>query len=172
MVRLLEFNANRVERHGFVPLKQIDPKQYKALRCSGATALYDATYDAIAATNSYAQTLFDQDFDVNGAIYIITDGMDNSSGMQATDVGREIRKALKTEFMDSLITVLIGVDTQDASISAYLHMFKTDAGLTQYVDMNDASSSNLAKLGAFVSKSISLQSRALGTGQAAQSLAF
>ncbi|MCP4696209.1 MAG: VWA domain-containing protein [Gammaproteobacteria bacterium] len=172
MVRLLLFNDRRQEVHGFVPLSQIDPGAYKPLKCRNATALYDAVYDAVGATNQYAKKLFAKDFDVNGAIYIITDGMDNCSTMPPAAVANQVRSAMKQEYMESLITVLVGVDTNEASVSAHLQLFKDEAQLTQFVDVADASSDNLAKLGSFVSKSISMQSQALGTGAPSQSLTF
>ncbi len=172
MVRLLAFNDSRQEIHGFVPLNKIDPAGYKPLVCSGSTALYDAVYDAVAATNAYAKTLFSQDFDVNAAIYIITDGMDNCSSLRPNAIADQVRKAMKQEYLDSLITVLVGVDTRDAGVSAHLQLFQTDAQLSQFVDIADADAGNLAKLGRFVSHSISLQSQALGSGNGAQSLSF
>lgn len=172
MVRLLLFNDSRQEVHGFVPLSQIDANAYKPLKCYGATALYDAAYDAVAATNAYAKDLFAQDFDVNAAIYIITDGMDNCSGVSPAAVADQVRKAIKQEYLESLITVLVGVDTRDAGVAAHLQLFQNEAKLTQYVDVADAAPDNLAKLGNFVSKSISMQSQSLGTGSASQSLAF
>lgn len=172
MVRLVLFNESRRELHGFVPLNQIDPRGYKPLRCSGATALYDACYDAVGATNTYAQTLFQQDFDVNAAIYILTDGMDNCSATSPKEVARQVRKALKEEYLESIITVLVGVGTQDAAITAHLQVFKDNAKLSQFVDVADASPDNLAKLGSFVSQSISMQSQALGSGTVARSLSF
>jgi len=172
MVRLLLFNETRQEMHGFVPLNQIDPNGYKPLQCSGATALYDAVFDAVGATNAYAKTLFSQDFDVNAAIYIITDGMDNCSSVRPKAIADQVRKAMKQEYLESLVTVLVGVDTRDAGVSAHLQLFQNDAKLTQFIDVADADPDNLAKLGSFVSQSISMQSQALGTGAASQSLSF
>lgn len=172
MVRLLAFNEKTREIHGFVPLNQIDPDQYKPLRCSGATALYDAVYDAIAATNQYAGNLFAQDFDVNAAVYIITDGEDNRSRLRPAEIANQVRAAARQEFLESLISVLIGVNTGSASASAHLQLFKDEAELTQFVDVADADPDSLARLGSFVSRSISLQSQSLGSGTAAQSLTF
>ncbi|OAD21829.1 hypothetical protein THIOM_002398 [Candidatus Thiomargarita nelsonii] len=164
MVRLLLFNEKRHEVHGFVPLNQIDVNAYKPLKCRGATALYDAVYDAVSATNLYAQNLFTQDFDVNAAIYIITDGMDNCSKIRAKEIAVQIERAMKQEYVESLITVLIGVVNQSASPP--LQKFKDEAKLTQFLNLAEANPDNLAKLGQFVSKSISMQSQALGTGAA------
>ncbi len=159
LVRLVLFNSNRQELHGFVPL-------------GGMTALYDAVYDAVAATNTYAQTLFAQDFEVNAAIYIITDGMDNCSTIKPADIAAQVQRAIKQECLETLITVLVGVDTRNAGVSAHLQLFKDEAQLSQFVDVADANAANLAKLGQFVSHSISLQSQALNTGAGVPSLSF
>ncbi|MEM7019170.1 MAG: hypothetical protein AAF512_17735 [Pseudomonadota bacterium] len=172
MVRLLHFNTKRNEIHGFIPLNQINPDDYKPLHCEGMTALYDAVYDAIGATNTYAQNLVAQDFDVNAAVFIITDGEDNSSKITPAKIADQVRRASREECLESLLTVLIGVNAQSAGASAHLQIFKDEAELSQFVDVADAGPDNLAKLGAFVSRSISMQSQALGMGNSPQSLSF
>jgi len=172
MVRLLLFNDQRKEIHGFVPLNQINSNAYKPLKCSGSTALYDAVYDAIGATNVYAKTLFDQDFDVNAAVYIITDGEDNCSAMTPDMIARQIQESLRREYLESLISVLVGVNTANGTSSGYLQLFKDEAKLTQFIDIANATSTTLAKLAAFVNKSIRAQSQALGTGTVSKSLTF
>jgi hypothetical protein len=57
-------------------------------------------------------------------------------------------------------------------MKAYLDNFKRQAGFTQMVALDDANDKTLAKLAAFVSKSISAQSAALGTGGTSQSLSI
>lgn len=71
----------------------------------------------------------------------------------------------------SFNTVLVGVGN-DPAIQSLLKQFKDEAGLDQYVNMGDATPNNLAKLAAFVSKSISSTSQALGTGSPSQPLTF
>lgn len=171
MLRLVTFNETVTEDHGFKPLNTIQPGDYKGFFPSGMTALYDATYSSIAATIQYAQTLVDQDFDVNGAIYIISDGADNRSKTSRSMIQKQLKKAITDETgIESLITVLVGVNTADCR--PYLEKFQKEAGLTQFVDVGEATPQKLAKLGAFVSKSISSQSQALGTGAPSQSLTF
>lgn len=172
LVRLLTFNNRRQEIHGFVPLRDIDPDAYKPLKCSGATALYDSVFDAVGASNQYAQNLSAQNLDVNAAVYVLTDGMDNNSGQTPQDIAREVRKTLKQEHLESLTSVLVGLDTQDAGVAAYLQLFKDEAELGQYVDVADANPDNLARLSNFVTQSISLQSQLLGTGMLPKSLSF
>ena len=59
-----------------------------------------------------------------------------------------------------------------SSCQQELDEFKTLANLTQYVDVGEVSDQKLAKLAAFVSKSISSQSTSLGTGGASQPITF
>jgi len=74
--------------------------------------------------------------------------------------------------MESLVSVLVGVNVQDRRIGAYLQDFKNEAGFTQYVELQNAHAKTLAKLADFVSRSIAAQSQALGTGGASQTLGF
>jgi hypothetical protein len=71
-----------------------------------------------------------------------------------------------------MMTILVGVNVNDPQVSQCLKDLKDQAGFTQYVELKDATASSLAKLADFVSKSISAQSQALGTGGPSQSLAF
>ena len=172
MLRLLSFNDTVYEVHGFLPLNSINADDYKALKCGGMTALYDSVFSAVGATLTYSESLISQDFDVNGAVYIITDGADNSSAETRKSIAKQLAKAKQSEVIESLISVLVGVNTKDGDCQIYLEDFKNEAGLTQYVDIGDATPQKLAKLGGWVSKSISSQSQALGTGCPSQSLTF
>jgi len=78
--------------------------------------------------------------------------------------------AIQGEDIESLLTILIGVN--DNSYKSYLETFKDEANLSQYVSVGDATAQKLAKLAAFVSKSISSQSQSLGSGGASQLLTF
>ena len=162
MLRVLTFNANIDEVHGFRNLMDIEVNDYNDFRCGGMTALYDAVFSAVGATNTFAKTLVDKDFTVNGGIYIITDGADNASTMSANAVAEEFKKALSGEKLESLVSVLIGIN--DIDCANELSDFKDDAGISQYVAMGDVTAGKLAKLGGFISKSISSQSQSLGTG--------
>jgi len=166
MLRVLQFDNSLDEIHGFKPLTDIDPAGYPNFVPRGSTALYDASYSAIGATVAYAKQLMDNDFDVNGAVYIITDGLDNQSSMTPSMVRDAVEKSKRTEVIESLLTILIGINTQDAQVSGMLDVFKQDADLTQYVDVGEATPAKLAKLGGFISQSISSTSQALGTKSA------
>jgi uncharacterized protein YegL len=164
MLRLLLFNSAENEYHGFKLLANCNPDDYlNILNCGGATALFDASYNGIEATNNYGKNLTDNDFSVNGIVFVLTDGDDNSSTYGISKVKDSLEKSVKQEYMESMVSVLIGINTNN-QINSYLDDFHKQAGFTQYLNIGDADSKKLAKLAEFVSKSISSQSQSLGTG--------
>ena len=178
MIRYLTFNHSINEIHGFRLLKDIDPNaDYDELIPDGYTALFDASYDAIGATLEYSTRLVDDyEFDVNGAVYIITDGMNNRGSMTPKSIKDKVSSAVSAEKIESLITVLVGLHDPKGSWSnevvQHLEMFQEDAELSQFVDAGDATAGKLAKLANFVSQSVSSQSQVLGSGAASQNLTF
>lgn len=176
LIRLLHFNDNVREIHGFKTLVDVDPNAYDPLHPSGMTALFDASFDGIGATLEYAKRLVDQDFDCNGAVYVITDGMDNQSSMTPSAIKDKIAEALRNEEIESLITVLIGIQDPNsrwsADVKQALQKFKDEANLDEFIDAGDATPQKLAKLANWVSQSVSSQSQALGTGGPSQILSF
>ncbi|MEC7985820.1 MAG: hypothetical protein VX278_11700 [Myxococcota bacterium] len=167
MLRTVEFNSALVETHGFKTIPTCDPANYhKIFTAQGYTALYDATINSVESLGSYGRSLYDHDFDVNGIIFVITDGGDNNSKRGASDVKASIHRLRRSECLDSLLMILIGVNVQDASLSQSLERFSKEADFDHYIELADADPNTLAKLSRFVSRSISLQSRSLGTGNA------
>ena len=177
MIRYLVFNHNITEMHGFRLLKDINPDEYESLNPDGYTALYDASYDAIGATIDYSTRLVDDyEFDVNGAVYIVTDGMNNRGSMTPKSILDKASTAVSKEKIESLITILVGLhdpaESWAAEVKLHLESFAADAGLSQFVDIGDATAGKLAKLANFVSQSVSSQSQSLGTGAPSQNLTF
>lgn len=175
MVRLVAFDNNMREIHGFKQLVDCDVSDYNScLNAGGSTLLFETAQNAINATADYGKDLSDNDYDVNAIVFIITDGMDNESGsITSVSVGDALKKAMMDEHLESIMSILIGVGVgQYISVSTYLDDFKKDAGLSQYVEMKDANEKTLAKLAAFISKSVSSQSSSLGTGGPSQALTF
>jgi len=172
LVRVTTFNSyvGVQEVHGFIPLQQIDPANYKDFNPNGMTNLFDAVYEAVEATNRYAKVLTEQDFQVNACIYIVTDGDNNASTRTTTQIKDAIARVKTDEVMESLHAALIGIN--DASFKNVLENFAMAIGLNQYVSVDDATPGKLARLAQFVSKSISSQSQALGTGGPSQNLTF
>lgn len=172
MIRLVSFNHDVAEEHGFKLLSQCNPDDYLGLlNCGGQTALYDSSYTALEVLKAEAKRLTDNNYDVNAVAFVITDGEDNHSSFRAEQVKQSIADAMKSESLKTLVTVLIGVGA-DPGVSGYLQKFKDEAGFTQFVNVGDATAKNLAKLAQFVSKSISASSTSLNTGSAPASLSF
>jgi uncharacterized protein YegL len=166
MIRLLVFNTQLDEIHGYKLLEQCNVGDYdNCLHPGGMTALYDAAENAVVASIDYAKKLTEADFDVNGIVIFVTDGDDNRSKSSEKAVGTALANAMKTEALESLVSILVGVGVQDnPHLSSYLNQFQTGAKITQYVEIASANAKTLAKLAEFVSKSISAQSQSLGTG--------
>lgn len=175
MVRVIRFSnafsKNIDEIHGFKPLSLIDPNvDYVVSIPGGGTPLYDAAYSVIGATNAYAKELVDQDFGVNAIVFLITDGGDTGSIATRQMVRDEARSSVSGEILESMISVLVGINTKEPGLLQMLTDFKVDAELTHFIDADDATPANLAKLAQFVSRSISSQSQALGTGGPSQQI--
>lgn len=173
LVRVTQFSGDLEEVHGFKLLEYCNPADYDtALSIGSATALYDAAENGIAATGAYARDLSAQSFSANGIVFVLTDGDDNDSTLPMKAVKAAIDTIRKDESLESLLTVLIGVNVKDPAMAKYLKEFHQKVGFTQYVELEQADATTLAMLADFVSRSISAQSMALGTGSAAPSLTF
>tara|TARA_Y100000310_G_C20672285_1_gene810952 strand:- start:386 stop:1171 length:786 start_codon:yes stop_codon:yes gene_type:complete len=163
------------EIHGFKLMPQIGDSDYDGCLSLGRmTPLYDGVENAISATSDWARQLDDNDVDVNAAVYIITDGMENRSSTTVSDVRDALRKAMTDEDapLESLITILIGVNIQEPMFSASLAEFKDEAGLTEFIELENAEPKTLAKLGNFISRSLSLTSTALKSGAPSQPISL
>lgn len=173
LLRLIKFNDRLEEVHGFKALNTIDAKDYiDILQPSGNTALFDSVQSAIEATKEYAGILHGQEFQSNAIIFIVTDGIDNHSSATASSIKKAVSKAVKEENLESLTIVLVGISSGDPAIAVYLDGIKNDAGITQFVDIGEASANKLAKLANFISKSISSTSQALQQGTSSTLLTF
>lgn len=173
MIRLVAFEDFAEEVHGFKLLSQINQADYDGvLHPGGMTALYDAAVDAIEATTNYAEVLAKQDYMTNGFVVVITDGMDNRSKMTPAKVKEALTKAVKSEFLESIMSILVAVNVGDSSVKTALQDFNTTVGFTQYVELNDADEKTFAKMANWLSQSVSSQSSALGTGGPSQSINF
>ncbi|MBI2109224.1 MAG: hypothetical protein HYT93_03560 [Parcubacteria group bacterium] len=150
------------EIHGFKPLSEIDPQAYPALKPGGWTPLCDACYSSLGAMNEYGKNLSENDFGVNAIAFVITDGGENSSTATMKMVKDEATRGISGEILESMISVLVGINA--GSCTRELDEFKNEAGLSHFVNAGEATKGKLAKLAGFVSRSVSSQSQALGTG--------
>jgi uncharacterized protein YegL len=171
LLRLTKFNGTVDEIHGFKLLSTIAPKDYdNILNPTGGTALFDAVQSAVEATKDYGEILTNQDYGVNGIIFVITDGDDNESVGNSNSVKKAIKDIKKAEKLEDVSIVLVGVG--DVSVQSYLQDFQQKAEITQFVDIGGATASKLAKLAQFISQSISSKSKDLQNGTSSDLLSF
>ncbi len=172
LVRLMAFASDVSELHGFRPLAECKAGDYDGVLRSlrGTTALFDATINGVEATAAYGEKLLSSGYDVNGIVIVLTDGMDNDSAGTMAECKKVFDEALATEKLESLVTILVGVNINDCA--QYLGAFAKTVGFTQFVDMGQADAKSLTRLASFMSRSISSQSVSLGTGGPSQLLTF
>ena len=173
MLRVLVFSNNVDEIHGFMPVNSIDLDLYDKIKCSGShTSLYKSVFSGVGATIEYSKELYNNhDIDSNGAVYIVTDGLDNVGGISPDDIKDIIH--LSGESIESIISILIAVrDTNNdwGDTEASLKRFKEDAELTEFIDAGQCDPKALAKIRGAVSASISSTSQSLGSGGPSQQL--
>lgn len=173
LVRLLAFNHEVTEEHGFKPLADCHLGGYDGfLKPGGTTALYDASINLVDSLATYGKSLIDQDYTVNGLLVVLTDGVDVGSTFRANHVREALQRALRSEALESLVSILIGINVQDAEVSRFLKAFKDEAGFGQYIEAKDASPKTFAKVAGFISKSVSSQSQAVGSKAPSQPITF
>ena len=176
MLRVVKFDDDVEEIHGFKPLPGCALHDYdQCLSGGGTTALYDACYTSIQSACTYAEALYDHDFDVNAVVFVITDGCEYPRG-NSVATRKMIKDALsasvESEQLESIVSVLIGVNAGERRLRKYLGEVKDECGFTQFVPLDGADAATLARLGDFISRSVSAQSTSLGSGAATQSLVF
>ena len=179
LIRAASFSSNGrqdnvKEIHGFSLLNSIDVKNYKgSINPSGTTPLYDAALSAVESIDVYGKSLHDQEYLCNGIIFVVTDGAENASvNNDVKAIKKSIDKMKRNEHLESVRTILIGVNDSDAGLRAELDSFKSNAGFDEYISLGDITAGKLAKLAQFVSRSISSTSQALGSGKVSQPVDF
>ncbi len=173
LLRLVQFDDYVKELHGFRELSQIDPSEYDSiLQLGGMTALNDAVFQSIEITRDYAKILVNQDFTVNAIIFVVTDGVNNRSKHDAGEIKKLIENVKRDECLESIQVVLIGITGGDQGIRNILQNFQQEVDITKYLNIDDATPSELAKLANWVSQSIISSSTALGSGGPSTLLTF
>ncbi len=174
MIRLIVFADGVTQVHGFKLLQDCSPASYDGiLKPEGLTALFDATIDGLQAMTAWGRHLQSQNYSANGIIIVVTDGANNSGAERKPDaVAKAMKHARLSENLESIISILVGVNTGVGGCSGYLKDVDNEAGFDQYVDIKDATPDAFAKFGRFVSASVSSQSQARGSGGPSQTLSF
>jgi uncharacterized protein YegL len=180
LYRTTAFNAplsgsTITELHGFTLLDQMDTAKFiGALNPDGGTPLVDATLEAVEALYDMGKKLYAKKYICNGILFILTDGEENASDTSHTTgmIKDTIERICKERILESIRTILIGVNDTQVYFKTKLEQFKTEAGIDEYISIGEATSGKLAKLAQFVSQSVSSQSQALGSGGPSQPLSF
>lgn len=176
MFRVSKFGSSVSEIQGFRFFKDINPDDYSNLIVNpqGMTALIDGTVDGIDALYNQAKDLYSKDFDCCNAVEVlITDGENNHSQYDYADIKRLHAEVLKSEALESMRRILIGVNpTKDQRYAQYLTDYQQKAGYDQFIEVDEVTPSKFAQLADFISKSVSTQSQALGSGQPSQAIKF
>jgi hypothetical protein len=163
------------EIHGYTLLNAINPADYtNCLSPNGSTPLIDATLEGVDSIYDYGKKLFKQKFLCNGILLVLTDGEENASdpNHSASDIKAMIDRIKQETVLESLRTILIGVNDSDPSMKRHLDDFRNSAGIDEYISMGDVTAGKLAKLAQFVSQSVSSQSQALGSGAGSQPISL
>ena len=180
MLRLLAFSSRVIEIHGFKLLDEINVDDYPPFNPSGTTALYNATLDAIGATVEYANHLDKKDYDVNGCVYVVTDGLNNCTPVTPLMIKEKQEEIIKSETgLESLTTIVIALqdpqlqgDDMADQVEKELAMFVQEAGMTKFINAGDATDRKLAHIAEWVSQSVSSTSQVIGSGGPSQVLQF
>lgn len=177
MFRVVHFDDQLYEVHGFKLLKNIQATDYDGvLKIGGMTALLETMDEGVQATATYGKQLVAKDYKANGIVVVVTDGQNNRGTIHdPAVVKKSIENARKSECLESLLVILVGVTTLDddddsKNLDYYLKDIKDNAGCDQYVSLGKATPKKIAKLAKFISQSISSTSSSLGTGKPSQPL--
>jgi hypothetical protein len=170
MIRLVTFNRTEHEEHGFKLLSTIDLADYDGMiTIQGNTLLFDTAAHSLEAIQKYGKDLNDNRYLTNAIVFFITDGADTHSTYTPNTIKNLIAEIRRSEDLDSLATVLIGMN-KEAYVQQYLDTFKNDAGLDHYHEMGDVTPEKLAILAGYISTSIQSSSQAITTGGPSKTL--
>lgn len=174
LIRVTEFNStipgNVREVHGYKLLSEIDSvNDYPITPSAGGTPLFDAEFSAVGSMDQYADILYAKEFDVNGYIIVMTDGANTYSFATEAEIQERKRIIQQKERLESLVTILVGINA--SSYRQLLEAHVRNVGFDRYIEAKDATPSTMAKLGGFISQSISSQAQSRGTGGPSQPVA-
>lgn len=173
MFRYKHFSTGLREIHGWKPLQKCNVGDYANVwGGAGQTDLYDSNLEASEALRVYGEQLAKQRYLANGIFVCVTDGCDAGSTHGMNDVRKSFEETVTGETLESLMTILIGVNIQSDHVKRELEEYAKVAGWTQFIAVEDADEKTLAKVADFISRSVSSQSQSLGSGGASQSLTF
>ncbi len=148
MVSIVEFHHKVQVKSGFQPIKQIPTMDFKP--SGNGTALYQATYQSLEMAVNYRENLEASGVTAKTLIFVITDGLDNSSKVSAKQVKDKLESILANEQNAfSFTTILFGVGDARGFEEAQKNM-----GLQHLAKVGN-SGAEIRKMINFISQSIS-----------------
>lgn len=169
MLRVVRFDSTWDEVHGFKEVNDCKAPDYDGVMTpGGSTLLLDTVANTVQALCDYGKKLRGEGFQVNAALYVVTDGLDTHSKITPAALGKLFREAVTSEALESFLSVLIGINIQESHVAQALGAVNQEASFSSYVQAQSADAKTLARVGELISKSISAQSQALGTGGPSQ----
>lgn len=179
MIRVVKFNHDVEEVHGFKLLGSVNPGDYKGkFYCGGSTALYDAMANSVESAVAYGKNLAASAYIANAVTFVVTDGAENASTTATSPdvVARANEEAVKGEALESSQIILLGL-TNDPSFGTYLEGVRKDCKCDKSMIIGSFSvggpnvnAGKIAKLVGFVSHSVSSTAQACGTGGPSKSI--
>jgi hypothetical protein len=136
--RQSHFGSRYREHHGFLPLAQINEAMYDGCyQPGGSTTLFDSEDRSIRELLDYCKKQAAMKYLTNGMLFAITDGCDYGSTLTENDAKKAFTDAAKDEDLESLYSVLIGVNPEQA-IQDALQEHATKVGYTKYIPLDKA----------------------------------
>lgn len=179
MIRIVRFNHDVEEVHGFKLLGSVNPSDYKdKFYCGGSTALYDAMANSVESAVAYGKTLAASAYIANAVTFVITDGEENAShtARDPAVVAAANKEAVRGEALESSQIILLGL-TNDPAFGTYLESVRVNCGCDKSMVIGSFSvggpavnAGKIAKLVGFVSHSVSSTAQACGTGGPSKSI--
>ena len=152
-VSTIEFNESFKKKTGFQPIVNVPHTTFKA--CGMGTALYDATKEGLKNALDWRKSLEDSGIIAKTLLFIITDGADNSSRTDPSEVKTLIEDFLKIEKNAfSFQSILFGVNL---SFRSTFEQAQKDMGI-QNLAVTGQSADEIRKMINIISSSVSTTS--------------
>lgn len=155
-VSIVEFNNNINVKSGFQPIANISPVDFST-SIGGTTALYDAVKTSLKSALDYRDNLETSGVNVKSLLFVITDGDDNASKSNPSEVKQQIKDLLREERnYFSFTSILFGVGNEADFTKA-----QTEMGIEHLAKIGN-SGDDIRKMINFISASISSVSSGQG----------
>jgi len=156
MVSIVEFCETVSVKNGFMPILNLPAMKFKA--SGSGTAIFDAVNEGVKNAVNYRETLQNSGINTKTLVFILTDGMDNSSGLKADAIKQLLENITSDEKNAfSFTTILFGIGKRNEH---YFNDIKDRMGIKISATI-DNTPKEIRKMITMISSSISTTS----TGQ-------